>query len=154
MAERTGPESRENVEREPQEFQYRPPSNLPDPLPRDGYRHRWIRASTLNEADPRNMSMRMREGWEMCLAEDYPEIMLVSSDKGNINGTIEIGGLMLCRASSEMVAAREKYYAKQNRAQMDSVDNNFMRENDPRMPLLKPERKTEVSFGKGRPRSG
>lgn len=153
MAERTGPESRENVEREPQEFNYRPPSNLPDPLPRDGFRHRWIRSSTLNEADPRNMSMRLREGWEVCLTEDYPEMMIMS-DKNSEDGTIEIGGLVLCRASEEMVAARERYYAKQNKAQMESVDRNFMRENDPRMPLLEPERKTEVSFGKGRPRGG
>jgi hypothetical protein len=153
MAERNGPKSRENIEREPQEFQYRPPTNLPDPLPRDGYRHRWIRASMLNEPDQRNMSMRLREGWEPCKKSEYDELQIVS-DTGSDSDTIEIGGLILCRASEEMVMAREKYYRQQNQAQIDSVDHNFMRENDPRMPLLQPERKTEVSFGNGRPRNG
>ncbi len=151
MAERTGPESRETTEREPQEFVYRPPTNLPDPLPRDGYEHRYVRLSMLDKPDQRNMSMRLREGWEVCQADEYPELM---AEANHENGTIEIGGLVLCRASTEMVEARRKYYAKQNRAQIDSVDHNFMRENDPRMPLLKPERKTEVTFGRGRPRGG
>ena len=32
---------------------------------------------------------------------------------------------------------------------MDSVNNNFMKENDPRAPLFK-DHKTSVSFGKGK----
>lgn len=153
MVERSGPESRELSENEALEFQYRPPSNLPDPLPRDGYKHRWIRTAILNEPDKRNMSMRMREGWEVCVAEDYPEISMLA-DTDDPNGNIEIGGLILCRASDKMIAARNAYYMKQNRAQIQSVDENFMRENDPRMPLLESERRTEVSFGRGRPRGG
>jgi hypothetical protein len=43
---------------------------------------------------------------------------------------------------------RTAYYAKQNQAQMDSVDNNFLRESDPRMPLFS-DKKSKVTFGSG-----
>ena len=48
----------------------------------------------------------------------------------------------------EFVEQRTDYYAKIAKANMEAVDNNFMRESDPRMPLFK-EGKTKVSFGKG-----
>jgi hypothetical protein len=148
--ERTGPKSREQTERKPQEFSYRPPSNLPDPNPRDGWHHRWVRHQILNEADPRSVSMRLREGWETCLPEDYPEIIMGIGQNANTEGNIEIGGLLLMRISEEAIKARQNYYRKQNEAQIQSVDNNFMREQDPRMPLLPTERRTEVTFGRGR----
>jgi hypothetical protein len=59
-----------------------------------------------------------------------------------------IGGLMLCKTPVEFVEERNAFYRDQASAQITSVDNNLMRENDPRMPLFK-ERKTQVTFGKG-----
>ena len=73
-AKRTAPKERdtETRETEDRETHYRPPSNLPDPTPQDGYVFRWIRTSMFGETDNRNVSMRYREGWEPCLAEDHP----------------------------------------------------------------------------------
>ena len=127
---------------------YTPPSALPDPTPEPGYEFRWIMTHLLGQADPTNVSKRMREGWEPVKAADHPELMLLGNAK---TGNVEIGGLMLCKISTEIARARDEYYAKQAQAQMDSVDNNYMRDNDPRMPLFK-ERKsstTRGSFGSG-----
>jgi hypothetical protein len=127
---------------------WRPPEVLPYPNPREGWNHRYVRISILGNSDPSNISSKLREGYEPCKAEDYPELMMHASTEGRFKGNIEVGGLVLCRIPKEFEAQRDAYYAKQNQAQMESVDNNFMRQNDPRMPLFA-ERKSEVRFGKG-----
>jgi hypothetical protein len=93
-----------------------PAELLPEPDKQAGYAYRWVRTSTLNTADPRNLSAKLREGWEP--------------------------------VSIEFVTQRNAYYAKQSDAQTDAVDNNLMRQSDPRMPLFN-ERKSTTSFGKG-----
>jgi len=95
-----------------------------------------------------NFSSSLRQGWEPCKASDHPEIQLMSVENDRYKDNIVIGGLMLCKAPSEMVQDRTEYYQEQTDSQIRSVDNNFMRENDPRMPLFN-ERKTKVTFGKG-----
>jgi hypothetical protein len=125
---------------------WRPPEVLPSPDPRPGWTHRWIRLSTLGKDDPSNISSKLREGYEPCRAQDYPELMMHATTEGRFKGGIESGGLLLCRIPDEFLKQREAYYAKQNKAQMESVDNNFMRESDPRMPLFA-ERKSTTSFG-------
>ena len=127
---------------------WRPPETLPMPEDRPGWKHRYIRLSTLGVADPSNISSKLREGYEPCKAEDYPELMMHASTEGRFKGGIEVGGLLLCRIPEEFLRQRAEYYAKQNKAQMDSVDNNFLRESDPRMPLFS-EKKTKVTFGSG-----
>jgi hypothetical protein len=127
---------------------WRPPEVLPSPDPRQGWSHRWVRTSTMGTADPSNISSKLREGYEPCKAEDYPELMMHATTEGRFKGNIEVGGLLLCRIPDEFLKQRMEYYSKQNKAQMDSVDNNFLRESDPRMPLFS-EKKTKVSFGSG-----
>ena len=127
---------------------WRPPETLPMPEDRPGWKHRYVRLSTMGVADPSNISSKLREGYEPCKAEDYPELMMHATTEGRFKGGIEVGGLLLCRIPEEFLRQRAEYYAKQNKAQMDSVDNNFMREEDPRMPLFS-EKKTKVSFGSG-----
>ena len=127
---------------------WRPPEALPSPDNRPGWSHRWVRTSTLGTADPSNISSKLREGYEPCKAEDYPELMMHATVEGRFKGSIEIGGLLLCRIPEEFLKQRADYYDKQNKSQIDSVDNNFLRENDPRMPLFS-ERKTKVTFGSG-----
>ena len=127
---------------------WRPPEALPSPDNRPGWSHRWVRISTLGNADPSNISSKLREGYEPCKAEDYPELMMHATVEGRFKGGIEIGGLLLCRIPEEFLKQRADYYDKQNKSQIDSVDNNFLRENDPRMPLFS-ERKTKVTFGSG-----
>lgn len=127
---------------------WQPPALLPDPNPEPGYAFRWIRVSTLNTADPMNISSKLREGWEPVKASEHPELQLVSTPNERFKDSVEVGGLMLCKIPAEFMEQRSAYYREQTDAQIQSVDNNFMRENDPRMPLFK-ERNTKVTFGKG-----
>ena len=154
-APRTSPKAREVETRETEDrvTHYRPPSNLPDPIPQDGYNFRWVRTSILGEPDNRNVSMRYREGWEPCLAEDHPELMIMSDVNSTFEGNIVIGGLMLCKCSKELMEARDEYYNTKSKEQATSVNQNFMRENDPRMPLLETEHRSETTFGVGRSRN-
>ena len=125
-----------------------PPELLPQPNERPGWVHRYVRTSTLGTVDPMNISSKRREGFEPVKAEDYPELMAHASIDGQFKGSIEIGGLVLCRAPAEFMEQRAAHFEKLANQQMDSVDNTYMRENDPRMPLFK-ERSTKVTFGKG-----
>jgi hypothetical protein len=127
---------------------WRPPEMLPSPDDRPGWSHRWVRVSAMGAADATNVSSKLREGYEPCKAEEYPELMMHASTEGRFKGNIEVGGLLLCRIPKEFMEQRADHYARQNKAQMDSVDNNFLRESDPRMPLFS-EKKSKVSFGSG-----
>lgn len=127
---------------------WRPPEALPSPDARPGWQHRWVRTSTLGMADPSNISSKLREGYEPCKAEDYPELMMHASTDGRFKGNIEVGGLLLCRIPAEFLKQREAHYANQNKSQMESVDNNFLRDSDPRMPLFS-DKKSKVTFGSG-----
>jgi len=126
-----------------------PPQTLPAPTPQPGWVFRYIRTSIMGTADPSNTSAKLREGWEPVKAEDHPELMHMSDPNSRFKGNIEIGGLLLCKAPEELMKQRDNYYAQQAKAQLQSVDNNFMRLNDERMPLFS-EKKTTVSFGKGK----
>ena len=125
-----------------------PPQLLPDPTPEPGYAFRWIRVSMMGKDDPTNISGKLREGWEPVKASEHPEIRLFGSASGRIPDSIEIGGLVLCKTPVEFTQQRDAYYQQQTEAQLNSVDNTFMRENDSRMPLFK-ERSSKVTFGKG-----
>ena len=133
--------SREKTAREV----YVPPSALPDPIPEPGYVYRWIATHVLSEAQHKNVSNKMREGWEPVKAADHPELLLKGNEK---TGNVELGGLMLCKMPAELARSRDDYYGRQAQAQMDSVDNHFMRNNDPRMPLFS-ERKSSSTRGGG-----
>jgi hypothetical protein len=135
-------------EKDARPSKWAPPQLLPDPTPEPGYAYRWIRVSTLNTADPMNVSSKLREGWEPVKASDHPEIRLFGSNSGRFPDAVEVGGLLLCKTPVEFVEQRNAYYGNQADSQMQSVDNNYMRESDPRMPLFK-ERSTKVTFGKG-----
>lgn len=128
---------------------WKPPETLPSPRPIPGVVHRWIRTAIMGQADPTNTSAKLREGWEPCRAEDYPELMLQSDPNSRFKGNIEIGGLLLCKAPEAFMQQRSEHYERQAKAQIESVDNSFLRQSDSRMPLFS-EKKSEVSFGKGK----
>ena len=128
--------------------QWMPPELLPEPDKQPGYAYRWIRVSTLNAADPRNISAKLREGWEPVGLEEQPKYRLLASGDGRFKDNIEIGGLLLCKTPKEFVEQRKAHYDQQTQSQTDAVDNNLMRQSDPRMPLFK-ESKSSTSFGKG-----
>ena len=125
-----------------------PPEALPSPDQRPGWVHRWIRTSTLGSADPSNISSKLREGYEPVRADDYPEMMMHASTEGRFKDNIEVGGLLLCKIPEEFMKQRAAYFDDMSRKQTESVDNNLMRQSDPRMPIFN-ERRSTVSFGKG-----
>lgn len=128
--------------------QWMPPELLPEPDKQAGFSYRWIRVSTMDKSDPRNISSKIREGWEPVTVEEQPKFRLLASGEGRFKDNIEIGGLLLCKTPTEFVQQRAEYYAQQTQAQNEAVDNNLMRQSDPRMPLFN-ERKSSTSFGKG-----
>ena len=140
-------EARE-VEQRPSDS-WKPASVLPTPEPQDGWVFRWVRTSTLGKADNTNVSQKFREGWTPVRAEDHPELEVMSDIGSRFEGNIEIGGLLLCKASEAEMQKRQDYFQQMAENQMESVDNNFLRENDPRMPVLNPERSTRTTFGRG-----
>ena len=128
--------------------QWQLPELLPEPDKQAGYSYRWIRVSTLNAADPRNLSAKMREGWEPVRLEEQPKFQLLADPNSRFKDNIEIGGLLLCKTPTEFVEQRNAYFSKQSQNQTEAVDNNLMRQSDPRMPLFN-ERKSTTTFGSG-----
>jgi hypothetical protein len=129
--------------------QWMRPETLPQPDKQPGYAYRWIRISTMSQNDARNISSKLREGWEPVRVEEQPKFRLMVDPNSRFKDNVEVAGLLLCKMPIEFVEQRKEYFSKQTREQIDSVDNNFMRENDPRMPLYR-ERKSSASFGKGK----
>ncbi len=124
------------------------PEVLPSPTPEEGYVYRWIRVANQGQVDATNVSSKLREGWTAVKASDHPEITLVTIENDRFKDNVVIGGLMLCKAPIELANERNEHYSQQTASQMNAVDNNLMRENDPRMPLFN-DRKSKVTFGKG-----
>jgi hypothetical protein len=136
-------ETRATFERPTQWMQ---PELLPEPDKQAGFSYRWIRVAMLNQPDPRNLSMKLREGWEPVRIEEQPKFQLLVDPTSRFKDNIEIGGLLLCKTPEEFVEQRNAYYDAQTQAQTDAVDNNFMRQSDARMPLFK-ESKSTTSRG-------
>ena len=128
---------------------WQPASTLPEPDKEAGYAYRWIRVSSMGQNDPRNISSKLREGWEPVSIKEQPQFQMLVDPDSRFKDNIEVAGLLLCKAPEELMTQRKEYFASKNQSQMDSVDNNFMRENDARMPLFREKRST-TSFGKGK----
>ena len=128
--------------------QWMPPELLPEPDKQAGFAYRWIRVATLNNPDPRNLSGKLREGWEPVRIEEQPKFQLLVDPNSRYKDNIEIGGLLLCKTPNEFVQQRNEFYSKQTQSQTEAVDNNFMRQSDARMPLFA-EKRSSTSFGRG-----
>jgi hypothetical protein len=128
--------------------QWAPAELLPEPDKQPGFAYRWIRVATLDKADPRNLSSKLREGWEPVKVSEQPKFQLLIDPNSRFKDNVEIGGLVLCKTPKELVDQRNKYFEDQTQAQTTAIDNSFMRESDSRMPLFA-ERKSSTSFGKG-----
>lgn len=128
--------------------QWMPAELLPEPDKEPGYAYRWIRVATLNMNDPRNLSGKLREGWEPVTVEEQPKMKLLVDPQSRFAGNIEIGGLLLCKTPVEFVKQRNEHVQKNTDAQTLAVDNNLMRQSDPRMPIFN-EKKSTTSFGRG-----
>jgi hypothetical protein len=126
--------------------QWSQPELLPEPDKQPGYAYRWIRISTLNTSDPRNLSAKLREGWEPVRIEEQPKLQLLADPNSRFKDNVEIGGLLLCKTPLEFVDQRNKHYSDQADAQMKAVENTLMRQNDPRMPLFNEGKVTDRFF--------
>ena len=107
--------TREQVER-PKVWQ--PASTLPEPDKEPGYAYRWVRVATLNEKDPRNISAKLREGWEPVRIEEQPQFRMLVDPDSRFKDNIEVAGLLLCKAPKELMEQRKNYFAGKNQAQM------------------------------------
>lgn len=132
---------------------WKEPSKLPDPDPVDGYVHRWVRTATLGQPDPTNVSTRFREGWEPVPKEDVANLGLMPDHRSRFPNNMEVGGLLLCKMPAERAAQRQRHYEQVAQQQLSASDHNFMKQSDPRMPVLKPERSSMTTFGSGKPQT-
>jgi hypothetical protein len=125
-----------------------PPSMLDAPPAPEGYAHRWIRAEARGFDDTKNISARMREGYELVRRDEYPDFEAPTIDSGKYEGVFGVGGLLLARIPLETVDERNEYYRSQSQDQMDAVDQDMLRENShSTMTISKPDRQSRVTFG-------
>ncbi len=148
MAENKIPREMQTRELTQRPKQWAPAELLPEPDKQAGFAYRWVRVATNGQADPRNLSGKLREGWEPVSIDEQPQFQLLVDPDSRFKGNIEIGGLLLCKTPAEFVDQRNEHYSRQTQAQTEAVDNNLMRQSDARMPLFK-ESKSATSFGKG-----
>jgi hypothetical protein len=137
---------------ENREFSERPkqwmnPELLPEPDKEVGYSYRWVRVSMMGQHDARNLSSKLREGYEPVRIEEQPKFRLLVDPTSRYKDNIEIAGLLLCKIPSEFLDQRKSFFDNQTRQQTEAVDNNFMRQSDARMPLFR-ERESRTSFGR------
>ena len=100
-----------------------PPSSLDAPPAPDGYRHRWIRAESMGFDDTKNMSGKMRSGWDLVRSDEYPDSNYPSVNDGKYAGVIGVGGLVLARIPEELAKQREAYYRQMNADRNEALDN-------------------------------
>ena len=125
-----------------------PPSRLEAPAAPPGYKHRWIRAETAGQEDRINVTSKLREGYEIVRAEEYPEFDSVISDGSHNKGIISVGDLLLARIPEETANERREYYSSRTHDQMRAADNDLMKANaHSSMKIDAPERQSRVSLG-------
>ena len=150
MAENRKPREIETRQQSVRPEAWKPPELLPEPDKQAGFAYRWIRVSNLNNADPRNLSAKLREGWEPVRAEEQPKFQLLMDPNSRFKDNIEIGGLLLCKTPTEFVQQRKEHYDKITNDQAEAVDSSLMRQSDARMPLFSERKSTSTKgFGKG-----
>jgi hypothetical protein len=123
-----------------------PPSSLDAPPAPDGFHHRWIRAETMGFDDTKNMAGKLRSGYELVRADEYPETDYPAINDGKYKGVIGVGGLLLARISIELVKSREEYFNRLTKAKDEAIDNDLLKEQHPGMPI-DVDRQTRVTFG-------
>jgi hypothetical protein len=142
------PRANSTREKTAQRKPWAPPSMLEAPPAPDGYKHRWIRAEVRGFDDRKNISAKLREGWELVRADEYPDFEAPVIDSGKYEGVFGVGGLLLARIPEETVAERTYYFESKNADQMTAVDQDMMRENQhSTMKITNPDRQQRVTFG-------
>ncbi len=128
---------------------WRRPSMLETPDAPEGYEYRWIRAEIVGQEDKKNITARLREGFDLVRAEELDGFEIPTLDDGKHSGVVSVGGLLLAKIPTETRNERNAYFSERAQLQQDAVDHDLMKESDPSSPILRPERKTSVTFGGG-----
>ena len=123
-----------------------PPSSLDAPPAPDGYHHRWIRAESMGFDDTKNMAGKLRSGYELVRADEYPDTDYPAIDTGKYKGVIGVGGLLLARISLELVKSRKEYFDNLTKQKDEAINNDLMKEQHPGMPI-DIDRQSRVTFG-------
>jgi len=123
-----------------------PPSSLDAPPAPDGFRHRWIRAESMGQDDSKNISGKMRSGWEFVRSDEYPSENYPQVETGKYQGVIGVGGLLLARIPEELAKSREDYFDKMTQDRNEALENEVLKEQHPSMPINQ-DRQTRVTFG-------
>jgi len=123
-----------------------PPSSLEAPPAPDGYHHRWIRAESMGFDDTKNMTGKLRSGYELVRADEYPDTDYPAIDTGKYKGVIGVGGLLLARISLELVKSRKEYFDNLTKQKDEAINNDLMKEQHPGMPI-DIDRQSRVTFG-------
>ena len=124
-----------------------PPSSLDAPPAPDGFRYRWIRAESVGFQDTKNITGRIREGYELVRSEeienasDYPVV-----EEGRYKGVVGVGGLLLAKVPVEVAKQRSEYMSKKHGERSEAVNNDLMKEQHSSMPINS-DRQTRVTFG-------
>ena len=123
-----------------------PPSSLDAPPAPAGFHHRWIRAETMGFDDTKNMAGKLRSGYELVRADEYPGSEYPTVNEGKYKGIIGVGGLLLSRIPDELVKARDEYFRKITQDKDEAIESDLMKDQHPSMPI-NAERQTRVTFG-------
>ena len=123
-----------------------PPSSLDAPPAPAGFHHRWIRAETMGFDDTKNMAGKLRSGYELVRADEYPGSNYPVMNEGKYKGIIGVGGLLLSRIPDELVKARDEYFRKITQDKDEAIESDLMKDQHPSMPI-NAERQTRVTFG-------
>ena len=96
--------------------------------------------------DTKNMSGKMRSGWDLVRADEYPDYDYPSLNEGRYAGVIGVGGLVLARIPEELAKQREAYFNQMTQDRNDALENDVLKEQHPSMPINQ-DRQTRVTFG-------
>ena len=140
------PRASQSREKDTRPKTWTPPSSLDAPPAPTGFRHRWVRAESLGFNDTKNVSGRIRQGYELVRADEYPDSDYPVVEDGKYAGVIGVGGLVLTRVPEEIAKQRQDYYAKQGMEQVEALDNDLMKEQHQSMPI-NIDRQSRVTFG-------
>ena len=142
------PRATETREKKAERKPWAPSSSLDAPPAPEGYKHRWIRAEARGFLDTKNVSARLREGYELVRADEYPDFEAPVVETGKYEGVFGVGGLLLARIPLETVSERNAYFDGRAKDLQQAVDDNLMRENSHNsMTISKPDRQSRVTFG-------
>jgi hypothetical protein len=133
-------------EKETHKKVWSPPSSLDAPPAPTGFQHRWIRVESMGFNDTKNLQGRLRSGYELVRADEYPDSAFPVVEDGKYSGVIGVGGLVLARVPEEIARQRNDHYVQQGKDNVEAVDNDLMKEQHPSMPI-NIDRQTRVTFG-------